>query len=93
MCNCNKTDGYAKAMSNAVNVEKNTGIKQAVFIDKSTKTAYFGAESQVKKRTDICCYTLTNGKEIQIKSVSSKESKQKKQLSKKVLPKDGETKE
>lgn len=66
-CNCTQTDGFAKAMQNARATEIKTGTPQAVFVLKESKTAYYGALNSVKKRTDICCYYLTSGEEIEMK--------------------------
>lgn len=71
-CNCTKTDGFAKAMENARSTENKTGVTQAVFVNKITKTAYYGAESAIKKMTDICCYYLTDGREVTIPVKKSK---------------------
>lgn len=70
MCKCTNTTGFALAMQNAVEVEKKTGIKQAIFT--KNEQTYFGKLAAVKKMTDICCYYLTSGEEIEIKKPDEK---------------------
>lgn len=65
MCvQCNKTDGYVQAVQNAISVQKNTGIEQAIFIKNGI--SYFGNRESVAKESGICCYILTTGEEIKI---------------------------
>ncbi|MDM1073688.1 hypothetical protein HX001_14455 [Empedobacter brevis] len=64
MCKCKNTDGFREALRNAKNLDLKTGKKHAVYI--KNKTAFVGELNTVKKTEGICCYFLSNGKEVLI---------------------------
>ncbi len=64
MCDCNKIDGFAKALQTAKKIEDKTGIKQAVYINKANGLPTIGAVNTVKNLDGVCCYYLSDGKEV-----------------------------
>lgn len=85
MCDCNKTNGFAQAMQNAKKIETKTGVKQAVYLNKSNGLVYFGAETAVKKLNHICCYyRASDGKEITLPIKEEKKVKKTEKVEKTV---------
>lgn len=48
-CNCLNNEKSQIALKYAKMVEKNTGVKQAIYLNKATQTVHYGALNSVKK--------------------------------------------
>ena len=71
MCKCKNSNGFREALRNAKNLDLKTGKKHAVYI--KDKTAFVGELNTVKKTEGICCYFLSNGKEVLIEPKAKQE--------------------